>query len=34
MEDTQIVSLYWDRDERAIEASAAKYGHYCYTHRL
>lgn len=31
MEDNLIVSLYWKRDERAVEESAAKYGRYCYT---
>ncbi len=29
MEDSHIVALYWDRDERAIVESEAKYGHYC-----
>ena len=29
MEDAQIVQLYWDRDERAIPATAEKYGSYC-----
>ena len=29
MEDEQIVALYWERDERAIPATAAKYGPYC-----
>lgn len=28
MEDTQIVSLYWDRDETAIRETENKYGHY------
>lgn len=31
MEDAQIVGLYWERDERAIIESDAKYGVYCYT---
>ena len=31
MEDEKIVQLYWDRDERAIPATAAKYGGYCTT---
>lgn len=31
MEDEQIVGLYWARDERAVEETAAKYGGYCYT---
>ncbi len=30
MEDSQIVDLYWARDEEAIEATAAKYGRYCF----
>lgn len=29
MDDTQIVSLYWSRDERAISETALKYGAYC-----
>ena len=29
MDDRQIVDLYWQRDEHAIEATAAKYGPYC-----
>ena len=29
MDDAQIVRLYWDRDERAISATAEKYGNYC-----
>lgn len=28
MEDSQIVSLYWDRDETAIEHTQKKYGKY------
>lgn len=31
MEDSQIVKLYFDRDQRAIEETAAKYGSYCYS---
>jgi len=31
MEDTQIVALYWDRNENAIMETQKKYGHYCYT---
>lgn len=31
MEDSQIVALYFDRDQRAIEETAAKYGSYCYS---
>lgn len=29
MDDSRIVSLYWDRDEGAIRETAAKYGAYC-----
>ena len=28
MEDSKIVALYWERNEHAIDATAAKYGHY------
>ena len=31
MEDTAIIVLYWQRDERAIEETDRKYGNYCYT---
>lgn len=30
MEDNQIVALYWQRNERAISATAEKYGRYCF----
>ncbi|MBR7162089.1 MAG: RNA polymerase sigma factor [Clostridia bacterium] len=30
MEDQEIVSLYWMRDESAIRETADKYGNYCY----
>ena len=30
MDDTRIVSLYWERNEQAIEESASKYGGYCH----
>ena len=30
MDDTGIVSLYWERNERAIEESESKYGGYCH----
>ena len=30
MEDAQIVELYWQRDERAIEETDRKYGRYCH----
>ncbi len=29
MEDSQIVALYWARDESALTESGAKYGGYC-----
>jgi len=29
VDDTQIVQLYWDRDEKAITVTAEKYGSYC-----
>ncbi len=29
MDDREIVSLYWQRDERAIHETAAQYGAYC-----
>lgn len=29
MDDANIVRLFWDRDERAISATADKYGSYC-----
>ena len=29
MEDSKIVQLYWSRDEKAIDATADKYGRYC-----
>ena len=30
MDDVRIVSLYWDRNEQAIEESKSKYGGYCH----
>ncbi len=30
MEDHNIIQLYFDRDEKAIEASGQKYGNYCF----
>ena len=30
MEDTQIIDLYWRRDETAIRATDAKYGGFCH----
>lgn len=31
MNDSQIVALFFDRDQRAIEETATKYGNYCYS---
>lgn len=31
MDDNQIVILYWQRNEQAIEHTRAKYGRYCRT---
>lgn len=31
MDDSQIVTLYWERSEQAVQATAAKYGRYCFT---
>ena len=31
MNDTEIVDLYWKREERAVEETARKYGGYCYS---
>lgn len=31
MKDQEIINLYWERDEKAIAASADKYGSYCHT---
>ena len=31
MKDTDIIDLYWDRNEEAIVQTASKYGHYCYS---
>ena len=31
MDDQSILSLYWQRDPRAIDETASKYGGYCYT---
>lgn len=30
-EDQEIITLYWERSERAIQETAAKYGNYCRT---
>jgi len=29
MDDREIISLYWQRDERAISETSARYGSYC-----
>ena len=31
MEDEKIIELFWKRNQRAIEETDAKYGHYCHT---
>ena len=31
MKDTEIIELYWNRDESAIAATAESYGNYCYS---
>ena len=31
MDDDKIISLYWKREERAIEETQAKYGKLCYS---
>lgn len=31
MNDREIIQLYWDRNDRAIEMTSEKYGHYCKT---
>lgn len=31
MKDTEIIALYWKRDETAITATANTYGNYCYS---
>ena len=30
MEDSQIVNLFWQRDEQAILETSQKYGRYCH----
>ena len=30
MEDSRIVELYWERNERAISETASRYGTYCH----
>lgn len=31
MTDTEIINLYWNRDQHAIEQSEKQYGGYCYS---
>ncbi len=31
MKDTEILDLYWERNERAIAESQSTYGNYCYS---
>ena len=31
MDDAQIVALFFDRNEQAIDETAAKYGNYCFS---
>ena len=31
MDDREIVELYWQRSDRAIAETAARYGAYCHT---
>ena len=31
LSDEEIVSLYWERQEKAIDATDVKYGKYLYT---
>lgn len=31
MNDQEIIALYWAKEERAISATAEKYGGYCHT---
>ena len=30
MEDSQIIELYWQRNENAISETKQKYGNFCY----
>ncbi len=30
MNDQEIIALYWAKEERAISATAEKYGSYCH----
>ena len=31
MDDNGIIQMYWNRDDRAINLTSEKYGHYCKT---
>ena len=31
MKDSEIIELYWNKDSRAISASAVQYGAYCFS---
>lgn len=31
MKDDEIITLYWERDEKAITATAERYGSYCHS---
>ena len=31
MDDKEIIELYYNRDEKAIEETSTKYGNFCYT---
>ncbi len=31
MDDMRIIALFWAREERAVEETSRKYGHYCWT---
>lgn len=31
MDDKTIIALYWERSEKALAETAAKYGNYCYS---
>ncbi len=31
MEDRDIIELYWERDERAVEETRLAHGHYCFS---
>ena len=30
MEDSEIIQLFWERDEAAVSAVSEKYGKYCF----